>query len=408
MSDATRTGVLAFVGDAETTRKPRVAADTAAAIRRRRSRARRMRRIAGFLLLAVAPTVGAGIYLYGYASDQYVSEIRFSVRQQAPIRSEGPSMASALGGGNPLLAIVTDSETVVQYLSSRQVIDDLDGRVDMDEVYARMDADLYARMAPGLPAEKRLRYWKEMVDPYFDMTSGVVSVKVRAFRPDDARNVASVVLALSEKLVNDLSSRAHGDAVAYADKEAAAADDKLKSVEADMAAYRNRHAVLFPQMQATASSNVETSLREKLVEARATLSTLSTQGVAPDSPQARILRARASSLESEISGMQSNMTRPGEAEGSPPLASVLGGYNALETREKIQEKVLEHALSVQQDAHNAAAQQSVYLNAFVKPSLPQSSIYPVRWKELLAVALAGFVAWAISSLVVQGIRDHVD
>ena len=42
------------------------------------------------LVMAVAlPTALAGAYLYGYADDQYVTEFRFSVRHEAPLRMDG-------------------------------------------------------------------------------------------------------------------------------------------------------------------------------------------------------------------------------------------------------------------------------------------------------------------------------
>ena len=61
-----------------------------------------------------------------------------------------------------------------------------------------------------------------------------------------------------------------------------------------------------------------------------------------------------------------------------------------------------------QDARNAAAQQSVYLAAFVRPSLPEESMYPVRWRVTLETALISFAAWCLLQLLYHGIRDHID
>jgi capsular polysaccharide transport system permease protein len=70
--------------------------------------------------------------------------------------------------------------------------------------------------------------------------------------------------------------------------------------------------------------------------------------------------------------------------------------------------VYERALYALQDAKNAAAQQSVYLDAFVRPALPQESVYPVRWRVVLETALSAFAAWCLLQLLYHGIRDHID
>ena len=239
------------------------AAEAQAPVRRRR---RRGSRLLSLLLVVAVPVGAVSVYLWGFATDQYVSEFRFAVRQQHPLRIEPGGMSSALSGGNPLLAVIADSEVVLQYLGSRQIVDDISDTVNLDRIYAQAEADWWARLEPGTSSERRLRYWKRMVDPFFDLTTGVVSVTVRAFHPEDALGVASAALAASERLVNDMSARAHNDAVAYAKTQVAEAEARLKKAEADIAEYRNRSAVLFPQLQATTDSSLEGRLREQLAD----------------------------------------------------------------------------------------------------------------------------------------------
>ena len=385
------------------------AAEAQAPVRRRR---RRVSRLVSLLLVVAVPVGAVSVYLWGFATDQYVSEFRFAVRQQHPLRIEPGGMSSALSGGNPLLAVIADSEVVLQYLGSRQIVDDISDTVNQDRIYAQAEADWWARLEPGTSAERRLRYWKRMVDPFFDLTTGVVSVTVRAFHPEDALGVASAALAASERLVNDMSARAHNDAVAYAKTQVAEAEARLKKAEADIAEYRNRSAVLFPQLQATTDSSLEGRLREQLADSRSTMAALLKQGVSPNAQQIRILQSRIAATEAEIADVRGGMTRPAApaADGAAagPLASVLTGYSALEVEERIAEKVYERALSALQDANNEANQQLVYLDAFVRPALAEESLYPVRWRILLETALGSFAAWCLGMLLLHGIRDHLD
>lgn len=372
---------------------------------RTRRDARRRWRFWSLIASVTLPVGLAAAYLYGIAANQYVTEFRFSVRQEAPLRVDpAPGQAQALAGNSALLTVMTDSQIVVQYLKSRQIIDDLIASgVNLDAMYATDNGDFLATLTPGDTAERRLRYWKRMVDPFFDMTTGIVSVQVRAFSPGDAKMVATKALELSERLINDMSNRAHADVVTFATAEAKASGAKLKAAQAAIAAYRDQHAVLFPEMQATADTSVAGLLETSLIEAKTDYATQIAQGVAKDAIPVRILANRVAAMEAELHRMQGRLAGQQDA----TLASVLSGYNVLLLDQEIAAKVYERALISLQDACNAASQQSVYLAAFVRPSLPEQSMYPVRWRVLLETAVLAFVAWCLAQLIYHGIRDHI-
>ena len=86
----------------------------------------------------------------------------------------------------------------------------------------------------------------------------------------------------------------------------------------------------------------------------------------------------------------------------------MSGYAVLQADEGTATRIHERALVALQDARNEAAQQSIYLAAFVRPDLPQESGYPMRWLILLETAAASFVVWCLLQLIYHGIRDHLD
>lgn len=367
-------------------------------------------RMISYLLVSAVPTAVAGAYLYGFASDQYVSEFRFTVRQTHPPRLDNSSsLGASVGGGNPLVTAVLDSEIVVQYLQSRQILDDIRNSVDLDAVYARPEADWMARLDPAAPMETRLRYWRRMVDPFFDMSTGLVTVKVRAFSREDAAAVASQALALSERLVNEMSERSRRDSLAYADREVAQREAALRRAEVDLREFRNAHSVAMPALQAGESTTVHGRLREGLAEARATLTSLRAQGVAADSPQARALRNRIAGLEAEAASIQTQVgaAGPAGAEGAT-LATVFSRYSELDVEAKIAERSYERALGTQQQARSEAERQQIYLNAFVRPALPDESLYPQRSRLLLMIFLGGSALWCLLSLLYHGVREHME
>jgi capsular polysaccharide transport system permease protein len=378
----------------------------------RRTRQRRWRKVS-LLMAVLLPTALVGGYLYGYAADQYVTEFRVSVRHEAPLRMDTTAtstMSASLGGVVSPLAIITDSQIVIQYLKSRQVIDDIIASgVDLDAIYARADTDFVAHLRANGSAEERQRYWQRMVDPFFDMTTGIVSVQVRAFSPTDAKLVATTALRLAERLVNDMSTRAHDDVLAYATREVRDSEVNLKKSQDAITSYRNLHAVLFPEMQATSNTSVEGKVWENLIEAKTAFNAQLAAGVSADSIQMRMLGNRITAMQTslrEVHGRLADTTSGGKGDAS--LASVLSQYDIIHLDQQIAAKVYERALMVLQDARNTASQQGVYLTAFVRPSLPQESMYPIRWRIMLETALLSFVAWCLLQLLYHGVRDHID
>ena len=400
-----------LVGRAATTPRPETrpaparAPGAAAPPQPLRQRLRGHVRLVSFLACVVLPGLLAGGYEYGCASSQYVSEFKLVVRQQAPQTSGQTSILSALGGGNPMLAMVEDSEVVQQYIRSHQILADLAPRLSLDHIFATPRADWFSRLTPGQPPETQLLYWQSMVHPYFDLSSGVITVRVRAFSPPDALKLAQAVLSCSRALVNQMSLQARQNSLAYAEQTANAAQAVLLADETSLASYRNRYDVLFPEMTAAATSSVDEGLSSRLAQDQATLASLTSLGQTDASPQVRTLRARITAMQAQINHVGGALAGGG---GAQTLASVLSGYDTLMQKQQLDEELYSSDLINLQNARNVAAQRSVYLETFVQPNLPVASLYPVRWLATAETVLAGFIAWVLLTLVASIIRDQLD
>lgn len=372
------------------------------------------------LILTVAlPTVLTGIYLHQYAADQYVSEFRYRLRHAQPAKLENTSALAGLAGAGAALETMTDSEIVVQYLQSRQVIDDIQQDVDLDTIYGRNQRDWWNSLPHGEPIEDKVKYWRHVADPFFDASTGVTTVKVRAFERADAQRVSQALLTSAEKLVNELSRRAEGNRLTYTLQ---SVDLKLaawKEAETALRNFRNANEVVLPNIQASESSRLDGSLRSAESRIRASLDALRLQGISDTSPQARTLKAQFDSVTAEIKRTQTQQTRS-EPPVAPSLkgekgqvslqsfATILTTYESLETVAKISAKTYELALTAEQRARDEASQQQIYLDAFVKPAVAEKSIYPVRWRILLEVSLGSFACWCLGVLLWRGIMDHID
>lgn len=162
-------------------------------------------RLLSFIAVVGVPVALAVLYYFLIAADQYVTEFRFALRTVDPARAEVSGMLQGSVAPSP---VGVDSYAVVQYIGSRDIIDDIGKALDLREMFSRSEADWLSRLQLPVSIEELVRYWKNQVDPFYDVTNGTIVVRVRAFTADDALKLAQAIFASSEHLVNDMSARA--------------------------------------------------------------------------------------------------------------------------------------------------------------------------------------------------------
>lgn len=360
-----------------------------------------------FLLITGLPTVLAGVWMYGFVSDQYESEFRYVVRRVAPATGTSPTAMTAAQGTVPQMAILADSEMLVQYTLSRAAMEDVEATVPLDPIFTRAEVDWWARWQPGLAVEDRVRHWRSVVSAHLDLNSSVVTIRVRAFQSDDARRLAGALLASSENLVNGLSRRSQADALALTNREVEMAERGLSEIRKQLGEFRNRNEILTPQMLGNVQAEVLARLRQALAEARATLAAMTDGGVLSNAPQARLARSRITALEGELETERRQLGSMAERSGQrDSIASVLTAYAELEGNERIALQNLERALSAQSRARIEAMAQGVYLNTFIQPMEAGRSTFPRRGWFVSQVLLVSLACWAILALMWATIRDQ--
>lgn len=355
-----------------------------------------------FALFVLLPTTVAATYYFVIAADQYVAEFRFSLTS---IEKPRPDVLSVLAGAPSRSPAALESQVIVQYMTSRAIIDELDTALDLRRLFSTPEADWWARLTVPAPIETLVRYWRGQVDPFYDPADGTVTVRVRTFAAIDSLRLAQAMVAASEKLVNDLSLRARRDTVNHAEIEVARAEQRLKTVLGDVREFRDREGLIDPGEVAKASGQLDARLRDELVRANAELATLRSY-MRDDAPTVKVLKARIRSLETQHSAVSRDMTDPDRSHAAA-LSHVLGSYEQLEAERKFAEAAYQHALLGLDQARADADRQQVYISSFVPPRLPEEALYPRRWRALGIVALVAFAIWGIGGLAVQSVREHL-
>lgn len=365
-------------------------------------------RALSFVVMVLLPVAIAGIYYATIAVDQYVAEFRMNLRAVDAPRIEPLQL---FAGDATRTTAATESQIVVQFIASRAIVDQLDRQLDLRRLFSPQAADWWARLWLPATIEQLVYYWRNQVDPFYDTSTGTIVVRVRAFAPDDALHLAQAVVSASERLINDLSARARHDALASAEGDVATAEIRLKAALAAIREFRDREGLIDPGKAADANAMLATKMRDDLLKTNAELATLRVY-MRDDAPAVRVLRARIRSLETQQRGLAHEMTAAagspsGQSPAPPALSQELGSYEPLDAERKFAETAYQHALESLDRARDNADRQHIYVESFVPPGLPESSLYPRRWRAVGTVALIAFAIWAIGALAVQSIRDHL-
>ena len=241
----------------------------------------------------LVPAALVAAYYFLIAADQYVAEFRFALRTVEPARTE---IGGLLQGNIAPSPVGVDSYAVVQYLGSRDVVDELGKTLDSREMFSRLESDWLARLQLPVSIEELVRYWKGQVDAFYDITNGTIVVRARAFTPDDALRLAQAVLTAAEQLVNDLSARARHDTLRNSEREVRRAERRLKTALARLREFRDREGIIDPRKTADATLALAGRIRDEIVRADTELSTVK-HYMRADAPSVRMLEARIQSLQ---------------------------------------------------------------------------------------------------------------
>jgi len=362
--------------------------------------ARIIRRVSLFVLL---PTLVIGLYLFGFASNQYIAEAQFTVRGNVE-----PMENISLGQYTNLIQKHNsqDSFIVRDYIVSQTMVEALEKSIGLSKIFSRPEADFWARYNPNDPIEDLTKYWRKHVEAHIDSISGVIRLSVRAFTPEDALTIAREVVARSEALINDISKRAQADMVAQAQADAQTAQERLRKAHLALQTFRNQWGVIDPIKTAEGTLTTLTMLRKDRLKAENDLQVLRSSSLDERSRSIQTLVANITAIDQQMKTLQDEMTSAGAAAGGTNLTEALLEYEGLLVERTIAEKLEESANMLFDRARVAAGKQHIFLATFVPPVLPTDSLYPERGHSLLVTFFCFLVIWSSSSLLLAGIRDQ--
>lgn len=349
-----------------------------------------------FALLVALPTLATLAYFLILAAPQYVSEMRFVVRGSV----ERLTLEGGFGPSAALSALNNNQEAhiVADFIRSRDMVETLSQDHDLRAIYALPQRDFLTRLDPQSSVDEINRYWRRMVETSVESTSGVVTVRITAFTPEHARELAASVLAASEVLVNDFTERLRREMVMRAEREVAAARAELAGLLDEFETTRNDRGAINALTSATAIQELASTLRAERASREAALAAAASR-LGGDAPS--IVRQ-----ENEIAALNERIAELDAALSAVEPAETISQFSAIEARRHLLTQRVARTETAAVDAKLAAVRQQVYLDVFMPPTLAETAYYPRPFLIALATFAALFAIWSLGGLYVAGVIER--
>ena len=357
-----------------------------------------------FWLMVALPTAGATVYFGLVASDQYVAEFKFTVAgaEPAPIDTVGAMT------GIPDVSVIQDAQIVVNHLGSRAAVEALEHAVGIRAKYSDPSIDWWARFNADKPIEKLVRYCNSMIEASIKMPAGIIDVKIRAFRPEDALAISRATLSISEDLINELNERMNKDALTSAESDLNRAKERLARARLQLEAARNEEGLLTVQRTAEGLGQLLTESKSSLLKLQQEYNA-QIRAVSEQAPQMQALRARINAAKAQIAELEAKFTRGTESPqmAESVLSRVMTRFSELDLEKQVSERLYDGAISALEAARMNAERKTMYLKPFVQPTLPEDAAYPRRGLSVLLALLGTLALWGSLMGLMGLIRNHM-
>ena len=376
-----------------------------------------------FLIFVALPTFLAAVYYGILASNQFSTSSQFIIHTRSLIPT-GPSAGGGLGAGMTVASplALSDMLVVQDYVGSRQILSDLEPRLNLREMYSTSLADWFARLKPlpsfrrlltgkvfteGLMApvseEDLLGYWKSMARVNFNMTTGIATLEVKAFTAAESLRIAEAVLACGENLVNQLSERSLEDALKFAKAEVAEAQTRAMRALDNLQSFQSEAQEVDPAGYAVARGTLQAKLDTDLSLYQSQLELLR-KSLPENAPGIQQLKSKILVAQNQIKSERTKSTTIGK---NASASQVLNEFAKKKLEVDFATQAYVSALEYLEAARASAMQQSRYLEAFVRPQLPDEAQYPKRLHAVLLTLLATSLVWGIGYLLISAATEHI-
>lgn len=370
---------------------------------RARMRGRHWGLIFSFVLSVILPLALTFWYLQERAVDQYASTVAFTVQQgQGSAPSDLISGFAAQVGGS---TGVSDTDILYEFIQSQQMVAAINERFDLKALYsANYDQDPIFSVPADAKLEDLVRYWSRIVRISYDEAARLIELRVLAYDPLTAQQIAQEIIAQSQVLINDLNEQAREDTIRFGEHDLAAAEERLSTARTELIFFRVSTQIVDPETDLAGRLGVVNTLQQQLAEALVDFDLLA-PSTNLDDPRVEQAQRRIDVIRARLAEERANVSQGQDAISGEDYPTLLAQYEGLVVAREIAEQMYRAALTSLDVARADASRQSRYLSAYIQPTLAQTAEFPQRMTLFGLAAMFILLSWTIAVLIYYSVRD---
>jgi capsular polysaccharide transport system permease protein len=340
------------------------------------------------------------IYWGAIASDRYVSESNVILEspQIAMPTLSFQSLLSGTGGASGDMLLLRD------HLLSVDMLKAVEKKLNFRSHYSDTNIDFFSRLKKSQSTIEELhQYYLKQVSIELDEHAQVLRIKIDAFSPKMANNIAALLLSEGETKMNLMGQRLAKEQVVFLELQVAQLNDKFITARQLLLDYQNANGLVSPTSTVTSLNTVVSDLEAKLSELN-TKRTIMTSYQSLLSPNVVGINREINALSQQINHEKSRITtRDGRA-----LNSVSSEYQTLELKAQFAQESYSGALSALERIRIEASRKLKQISILQTPTYPEYPIKPRRTYNSLSFAIISLFITLILHMLLIVIRDHKD
>jgi capsular polysaccharide transport system permease protein len=290
------------------------------------------------------------------------------------------------------------------HLLSVDMLAKLDSQLGLREHYSDRRYDMLSRLwSQDIPQERFHSYYLSRIGVVFDDNAGVLIIRVEAFTPEKAHEIASMLVEEGERYMNQMDRRLAQEQVAFIEKQVEQISERVITARQAVLTFQNERNLVSPQGTAEALFGIISQLEGRLIELKTQRDALLGYQQAL-SPAVVDVDLQVAAVKKQIAREQARLT----SSERQTLNRIVEEYQRLEMNAEFAREMYKAGLTALEKHRVEAGRMLKMVSVLQHPTLPQYPLEPRRIYNTTVFILSTLLLAGILTLLKVIIRDHRD
>jgi capsular polysaccharide transport system permease protein len=342
--------------------------------------------------------ISVAAYISFLAEDMYTSESYFTVVVDD---SDGVDLSSGLlnimgqtNKGN------TDTQTVIGFIQSADLLLDLERKFQLDEHYSSPKNDFIFNLNKNATVEDRIKYYRNHITAEFSTTSGHVILNIETYSKDLSFEISKYILSRTEKFINELNQSIAKKRMSFVIDELNRTEENIKKREKLLLNFQNINQIIEPDEVIKSQLRAIQALRIENFHKKVDLITVKSES--PNSPLIKSLETTIAQIDDEISSQEKALAGPEQQK----LNQLSAEYKNLVLDLEFAVKLHEGAQVLLEKTRADELQHTRFFSVIQTPSLPDGHSSPRRLYLILTAFAVCFLCYYISVALLKSFIER--